>query len=133
MQQITALSLYCPLSKILERVVHSQLHEYLNSNNLLSNNQFGFCSKRSTATALSSFGDEVLRNMERGHICGTVFLDLTKAFDTVDHGILMSKLSSVGVFSSALEWFPSYLSNRKQRTSCKNELSEALSITFGDG
>ena len=61
-------------------MVHSQLHEYLNSTNLLSNNQFGFRSKRSTATALSSFADEVLLHMEKGHICGAVFLDLTKAF-----------------------------------------------------
>ena len=68
--------------------------------------------------------------MEKGHICGAVFLDLTKAFDTVDHGILMSKLSSVGVSPSALEWFTSYLSNRKQRTSCENELSEALPVTY---
>ena len=125
------ISILPTLSKILERVLHSQLHEYLNSTNLLSNNQFGFRSKRSTATALSSFADEVLLNMEKGHICGAVFLDLTKAFDTVDHGILMSKLSSVGVSPSALEWFKSYLSNRKQRTSCENELSDALPVTFG--
>ena len=111
-------------------MVHSQLHEYLNSTNLLSNNQPGFCSKLSTATALSSFADEVLLNMEKGHICGAVFLDLTKAFDTVDHGILISKLSSVGISPSALEWFTSYLSNRKQGTSCENELSEALPVTF---
>ena len=123
------ISILPTLSKILERVVHSQLHKYFNSTNVLSDNQFGFRSKRSTATALSSFADEVLLNMEKGHICGAVFLDLTKAFDTVDHGILMSKLSSVGVSPSALEWFISYLSNRKQRTSCENELSEALSVT----
>ena len=110
------ISILPTLSKILERVVHSQLHEYLNSTNLLSNNQFGFRSKSSTATALSSFADEVLLYMEKGHTSGAVFLDLTKAFDTVDHGILMTKLSSVGVSPSALEWFTSYLSNRKQRT-----------------
>ena len=125
------ISILPSLSEILERVVHSQLHEYLNSTNLLSKNQFGFRSKRSTATALSGFADEVLLNMEKGDVCGAVFLDLTKAFDTVDHGILMSKLSSVGVSPSALEWFTSYLSNRKQRTSCENELSEALPVTFG--
>ena len=89
-----AISILLTLSKILERVVHSQLHENLNSTNLLSNNQLGFRSKRSTATALSSFADEVL-------------------------------------FPSALEWFTSYLSNRKQRTSCENELSEALPVTYG--
>ena len=112
-------------------MVHSQLHEYLNSTNLLSKNPFGFRSKCSTATALSGFADEVLLNMEKVDVCGAVFLDLTKAFDTVDHGILMSKLSSLGVSPSALEWFTSYLSNQKQRTSCENELSEALPVTFG--
>ena len=50
---------------------------------------FGFRSKRSTATALSGFADEVLLNMEKGNICGAVFLDLPTAFDTIDHGILM--------------------------------------------
>ena len=119
------------LSKILERVIHSQLYDHLASNNLLSNKQFGFRSKRSTATALTGFADEVLLNMERGNICGAVFLDLTKAFDTVDHGILMSKLSSVGVSPRSLEWFASYLRNRKQQTSCENNLSEALPVTFG--
>jgi len=95
------------------------------------NNQFGYRSKRSTATALFSFADEVLLNIEKGHICGAVFFNLTKAFDTLHHGILMSKLSSVGVSARALEWITSYLSNRKQRTSCENELSDALPVTFG--
>ena len=76
------ISILPTFSKIIERVVHSQPYEYLISNNLLSNNQFGFRSKRSTATALSGFADEVLLNMDNGNICGAVFLDLTKAFDT---------------------------------------------------
>ena len=58
--------------------------------------------------------NEVLPNIERGNICGAVYLDLTKAFDTVDHEILMSKLSSVGVSPRSLQWFSSYLSNQKQ-------------------
>ena len=66
---------------------------------------FGFRSKRSTATALSGFADEVLLNMEKGNICGVVFLDLSEAFDAVDYEILMSKLSSVGVSPRSLEWF----------------------------
>ena len=102
------ISILPTLSEILKRAVYSQLHEYLNSTNLLSNNQFGFRSKRSTATVFSGFAEEVLLNMEKGHICGAVFLDLSKAFDTVDHGILMSKLSSVGDSRNALEWFTSY-------------------------
>ena len=119
------------LSKILERVVHSQLYKHLNSNNLLSSMQYCFRPKHSTASALSTFADEVLLNMEKGNICGAVFLDLTKVFDTVDHGIFLTKLSSMGVSSNGLEWFRSYLSNRRHQTSCGNELSEPLPVTLG--
>ena len=80
---------------------------------------------------MSGFADEVLLNMEKGNICGVVFLDLSEAFDAVDYEILMSKLSSVGVSPRSLEWFSSYLSNRNQQTSCDNKLSEALPVTFG--
>ena len=127
-----SISILPTLSKILESVIHSQLYECnLDSNSLLSKEQFGFRSRRSTATALSGLVDEVLLNIGKGNICGFVFLDLTKAFDTDDHGIFMSKLSSVGVSPRSLEWFSSYPSNRKQQTSCDNELPEALSVTFG--
>ena len=125
------ISILPTLSKIIERVVHSQLYEYLISNILLSNNQFGFRSKRSTATALSGFADEVLLNMDNGNICGAVYLDLTKSFDTVDHRILVTKFITVGVSENSLAWFKSYLRNRKQRTSCGNELSEALPVDVG--
>ena len=97
---------------------------------LLCNKQFSFCSKLSTTAALSNFADEVLLNMEQGNLCGAVFLDLAKAFNTVDHKILMSKLSAVGVSPSTLEWFGSYLNNRKQRTSCGNVLSGKSKVTL---
>ena len=111
--------------------MRSQLYEYLNSNNLLSDKQFGFRPKRSTVTALSSFTDEVQHNMEKGRFCGAVFLDLTKAFDTVDHDILLTKLSILRICPSTLQWFRSYLGNRKQQTSCDHELSDELPVTLG--
>lgn len=125
------ISILPTLSKILEKVVHFQFYQYLKLHNVLSNKQFGFRPKLSTTSALSSFSDEVLLNMEQGNLCGVVFLDLTKAFDTVNHCILLSKLSAVGVSPSSLKWFESYLSHRKQQTSCGNDLSEALPVTFG--
>lgn len=61
-----------------------QCYQYLNQHNLLNEKQFGFRPKHSTISAVSSFADEILLNMERGKLCGAVFLDLSKAFDTVD-------------------------------------------------
>ena len=64
-------------------------------------------------TAITSFTDEVLLNMEKGKLSGVVFIDLAKAFDTIDHRILLSKMVKLGISSNALNWFESYLSNRK--------------------
>ena len=69
--------------------------------------------------------------MESGELCGAVFLDLTKAFDTVDHDILLSKVSAIGVSSSTLQWFKSYLSHRKQHTSYGDAMSDPLPMTCG--
>ena len=79
-------------------------------------NQFGFRCARSTALALTQFTDEVLSNMDKGLVNGVVFIDLKKAFDTVDHVILLGKLKSLGISSNNLEWFHSYLSSRYQKT-----------------
>ena len=116
-----------------ERVkTHNTILHYIHiTNNLLSNKQFGFRKGFSTTTALTSFADEVLLNMEQGKLCGAVFIDLTKAFDTVDHQIMLCKLSEIGLSETALHWFRSYLIGRQQRTSCGNELSEELPVTHG--
>ena len=117
------------LSKILEKAVHSQLYQYFVTNNLLTRKQFGFRKGLSTVSALTSFADEVLLNMEQGKLCGAVVLDLIKAFDTVDHGILLRKLSEIGLCENSLQWFRSYITDRKQRTCCGNELSDELPVT----
>ena len=102
------ISILPTLNKILEKAVHSQLYQYLVTNNLLTRKQFGFRKGFSTVSALTSFADEVLLNMEQGNICGAVFLDLTKAFDTVDHGIPLRKLSEIGLCENSLQWFRTY-------------------------
>ena len=119
------------LSKVLERVVHIQLYQHLTDNNIITNAQHGFRSKRSTTSALTKFSDEILSNMENGKLCGAVSLDLSKAFDTVDHEILLKKLQWVGVSDFDLQWFKSYLSDRSQRTTCANHMSDALPVTVG--
>ena len=81
---------------------------------------------------MTSFADEVLLNMEQqGKRCRAVFIDLTKAFDMVDHQIMLCKLSEIDLSETALHWFCSYLTGRQQRTSCRNELSDELPVTQG--
>ena len=103
----------------------------MEENRLLSQSQFGFRLKRSTSTALIAFTDQVLESMDKGCVTGTVFLDLRKAFDTVDHLLLINKLRSLGVAGKSLEWFRSYLSGRVQQSMCVNALSPPAKITMG--
>ena len=76
------------ISKILEKAVHVQLYANLKNNEIITSKQFGFRPKLSTGTALAHFTDSILQNMDAGFFVGAVFLDLSKAFDTVDHHLL---------------------------------------------
>ena len=76
------------------------------------------------STALSSFADDILSSMENGHLCGTVF-------DTVNHKILLSKLSALGVCCDDLSWFKSSLGHRQMQTSCDSELPDPLTCEIG--
>ena len=125
------ISILPTVSKVIERAVHSQLYRYLEANHLLAINQFGFRCGRSTALALSQFTDEVLGNMDNGLINGIVFIDLKKAFDTVDHTIMLQKLRSLGIRSIHLAWFNSYLSSRTQSTVVGQTSSTTRKVTVG--
>ena len=93
------------LSKILERVVHDQLYDYLTSNNILHPCQSGFRSNHSTNTTLIDVTDHILSNMNEGKVTGTIFLDLKEAFDNVSHRLLLKKLHSYGITGHTLQWF----------------------------
>ena len=98
-------------------------------NRLLSQSQFGFRLKLSTSTALIAFTDQVLEKMDKGCVTGTVLLDLRKAFDPVDHLLLINKLKSLGVAGKSLEWLSSYLTGRVQQTkNCVNALSPSAKM-----
>ena len=119
------------VSKIVERAAHIQLYNHLDSNGLLHVKQFGFRRKRSTSSALLQFSDDILQNMEDGLVTGVVFLDLKKAFDTVNHRVLLFKLRALGVDDSAAAWFKSYLTNRCQRTVMGSTVSTPRLVNIG--
>ena len=119
------------ISKILEKAVHIQLYAYLKNNEIITSKQFGFRPKLSTGTALAHFTDNILQNMDAGSFVGAVFLDLSKAFDTVDHHLLLRKLMNIGLTSSTTQWFRSYLTNRSQITSVGDALSSATKMPVG--
>ena len=119
------ISILSSISKILERLIHDQLYEYLTKNNLLSEYQSGFRRFHSTTTSLLDATNEWLANMDEGKLNSVVFLDLSKAFDTVDHAILLSKLTKYGLNEEAVRWFKSYLSDRRQQCLVNGHLSSS--------
>ena len=113
------------VAKIFEKIIYNQLYQYLNENGLLNSGQSGFCSLHSTLTALLETNDNWCVNIDRGLLNGVIFIDLKKAFDTIDHEIILKKLTKYGVDQDALKWFKSYLTNRMQRCNVNNHLSSA--------
>ena len=103
------------IAKVFERIAFNQLYDYLSTNNLLSKYQSDFRPFHSTLYALLEATTEWFQKLDQGWINSIVFLDLAKAFDTVDHGILTSKLSNYGIKATSLEWFKSYLDDREQQ------------------
>ena len=102
------------LSKVLERAVHCQLSTYLEENFLLSTSQYGFRKHRSTKLAATLLCDSLRQEMDDGKMIGVAYIDLSKAFDTIGHGLLLEKLASYGVKDQELSWFNDYLFNRTQ-------------------
>ena len=102
------------VSKLFERRVFNQLYQYLNRNSLLYKSQSGFRELFSTTSCLLVNVDDWYKGIDTGHYIGSVFIDLKKAFDTVDQDILCEKLAHFGIQHREIEWFRSYLSNRRQ-------------------
>jgi hypothetical protein len=120
------------LSKVLEKVVLHQLLQHLQQNNLCNAFQSAYRANHSTETALLRVVNDLLQAMDRDKISLLLLLDLSAAFDTVDHQILLDRLRiHFGIRSSALSWFQSYLNNRKQFVSVGNHKSEPTNLCFG--
>ena len=115
----------------MERIMYNQLYNYLTKFGLLSNSQFGFRKFHSTATALLDCTNEWCVNLDRKYFNLVVFIDLKKAFDTVDHHILLKKLQLYGVKGQALCFLKSYLTNRSQKCKMNGFVSSERLIHCG--
>ena len=125
-------SLLPVVSKVLERIIYKRLYHHLLTNDLLYNSQYGFRNKHSTANAVTEFVGKVLYGFEREECTLGVFLDLSKAFDTIDHAILLDKLEKYGIRGLANSWFKSYLGNRWQQVKYTNKTrSDPLPVRCG--
>ena len=125
------ISILPAISKILERLIHSQLYDHIDTNGLLSDAQFGFRKGHSTSSCILTLLDSIYRNIEANRLTGVIFLDLKKAFDTVDHNILISKLRTFNIKETSLDWFKNYLDSRKQCVKLLNTKSDRKEITCG--
>ncbi len=119
------------ISKLLEREVHNQLIKYLREHKILSPYQYGFRKLHSTEFATLAFADTIRRNIDNGLMTGAVFLDFKKAFDSVDHSLLLDKLYNLGILDREHEWFANYLNGRKQIVDYHGMLSATKSVNVG--
>ena len=121
------ISLLPTISKIFEKVIHDQLYDYFDKYNLLAEQQYGFRKQHSTEYAAVKLIDHVSKEMENGKTPTNVYIDLSKAFDTLTFDILLFKLKYYGVTDTALDLMRSYLTNRKQYVvfnGCQSDYSE---------
>ena len=114
-----------------ERVIHIQLYDYFCKNNLLCEQQYGFRSKHSTELATIKLVDYLVKNMDENFIPCAIYLDLSKAFDTLNFDILINKLKFYGIVGTPLKLLDSYLKNRHQFVDFKNTKSDLQEIRTG--
>ena len=119
------------LSKIAEKAVHRQLISYLEQNKLLNARQYGFRANRSTELAAIDFVDNIRSYANDGKLVGAVFVDLSKAFDTVSHSTLLEKMQNYGILENELEWFRNYLFQRDQTVCFNGEKSQREPVFTG--
>ena len=125
------ISLLSIFDKIIEKIMHKHLYAFLEYHNILFQNQFGFRRNNSTVYALAQITEIIEESIDKGKYGCGIFIDLRKAFGTVKHGILLKKLEHYGIRDDMLDWFQSYLSDRKQYVDSNGKSSDLLGITCG--
>ena len=119
------------LIKVFEKVIRNKLVEYLEENNLFNSGQHGFRTGRSCLSQLLDYHDRIISLLERGLNVDSIYLDFTKAFDKVDHKILLAKLSALDIRGKLLTWIESFLSSRTQSVIVNGVLSKPCPAISG--
>ena len=117
--------------KVLEKLIHTQLTDHIEENNLISNNQFGFRKQRATTHAITQFLNQVYTNINKSALTAAIYIDFRKAFDCVQHKVLIDKLGTLFLDETTISWINNYLTNRTQRTLANNKFSPYRNITQG--
>jgi len=125
------ISLLPTISKIFESAIYSQLYEYFEHNHIITDSQYGFRKSHSTVYTATELIDRLTKKLDNNQIPFNIYIDLSKAFDTINHTILLSKLHYYGIRNTALTLLKSYLTNRKQYCDFKGTNSAMLSINNG--
>ena len=115
----------------MEKFVHAQLVNYFEDNNMFSRSQFGFRKNNSTVSGTFHLVSTLLENYNANRISSCIFVDYSKAFDTIDHSVLAHKLSLYGCSKRIVDWHVDYFRNRQQRTSVNGMVSESLPVSCG--
>ena len=118
-------------AKIQEKAVHEMVYSFLLKHKLLSSYQYGFRPLHSTTTSLIEITNTVLHNIDEGKLTGLAFLDLSKAFDTLDHELLLMKFSDFGLNKSSVNWFKAYLTKRTQSVNINGVQSDTEPLSYG--
>ena len=118
-------------SKLIEKIVHNRIYMHCNENNMLDKKQGGFRPKHSTVSTTALYINDIYEAMNKNEVTISVYIDAMKAFDTVNHEILVQKLEYFGIIGKNANWVKNYLSNRKQCTIANNMVSTEELITCG--
>ena len=125
------ISLLPVISKILEKLVSIRLVKFFTKHKILYEGQYGFRRQRNTTDAIMDLTGNILHSFNKGMFTIGIFLDMTKAFDSIKHETLLYKLQNYGIRGTVFNWLKSYLSNRKLQVKFKNTLSDQYTVDFG--
>ena len=137
MENYRPISLLITLSKLLEKCVYKRLYNFLEKNQILYKKQYGFRTNHSCEQAIQDLCGHILTNNEKGLTTTVIYLDLSKAFDTLSHELLLKKLELYGIRGVCNKWFESYITNRELQVKCNTSscnnavISQKYKITHG--